>query len=117
MVEGKRNSCPECGSIRVVNKTDQSKNQPYYKCQKCGWTGNDVVKVVWLFGSYSRGGGSIPLGARTKSVRDGVRDRPYCPVCKSVRLRKRVITRDYYCESCGNICISPKKMKWGSQNC
>lgn len=108
MEKEKRRSCPNCGSIRIVGKID--KDRQYYKCNKCGWIGDVTKEVIWLFGT-SYNGGKIPIGSASIS---SVRDRPYCPKCYSIRLRRRVHTHDYYCENCKWVGESPKKMKWGS---
>jgi len=106
MTEGKRNACPNCGSIRVKKRS----NTNYYKCCKCGWVGTAIKKIMWFFGiPYT--GGSPPVG-RTRV--NNVRERSFCPSCNSVRIRKRVNTHDYYCENCKWIGTSPKKMKWGT---
>lgn len=103
MAKGERNSCPICGSIRIRKKNI------CYKCDRCGWTGKNVKKIVWFFG-IPYVGGSPPVG-RTRV--NGVRERHYCPNCESVRIRKRIITRDYFCDNCKWIGSSPKRMKWG----
>lgn len=98
-----RDSCPKCGSIRIINELG------YYRYCKCGWKGNSHKKVMWYFGISYRGDG--PSVGRI--INPTVRNRNYCPNCDSMRVMKRVNTYDYFCDNCSRISNNPKKMKWG----
>lgn len=99
-----RNSCPRCGSIRIIKRIG------YYGCSKCGWKGNRPKKIMWYFGIPYKGGSPI-IG---RIISPSVRDRNFCPICNSVRVRKRIHTQDHFCDNCGWVGNNPKKMKWGS---
>lgn len=98
-----RDSCPKCGSIRVIKKLE------YYLCCRCKWKGDNPKKVIWYFGIPHRGNG--PTVGRI--INPVARDRNSCPSCNSMRISKRIHTRDYRCDNCGETCKRPKKMKWG----
>ena len=98
-----RDSCPKCGSIRIAKKLR------YYICYKCKWTGDNPKKVMWYFGIPYRGDG--PSVGRI--INPAARDRNSCPSCNSIRVSKRIHTRDYRCGNCGWIGDNPIRMKWG----
>lgn len=101
-----RDSCPECGSIRIIKKGEE------YICCKCKWKGKNPQKVMWYFGISYKGGGP-PVG---RIINPTVRERHFCPDCNSVRIRRRINTQDYFCDGCGWIGNNPKKMKWGAED-